>query len=161
MLAIILEVIDILSCHLQLQEEHKDPCIPDKDTNIIEECSENKSCFKWSIIMWGTINEVIVILSCPLQLQEEHQDPFILDQDNYIIQESSENKSCSKLSVIMLAILLEVIVILFSPLQPQEEHQDPLSLHLTNIFGNNFFSRASVWWNTTFKMVKTQAPQNL
>ena len=94
--------------------------------------------------MFGIIMDVIVILSCPLQLQVEHQDSFIPDKDNYMIQESSENKSCSKLSVIMLAILLEVIVILFSPLQPQEEHQDPLSLHLTNIFGNNFFSRASV-----------------
>ena len=96
MLGIILEVIDILSCHLQLQEEHKDPCIPDKDTNIIEECSENKSCFKWSIIMCGTIIEVTVILSCPLQLQEEHQDHFIPDQDNYMIQESSESKICFK-----------------------------------------------------------------
>ena len=90
--------------------------------------------------MVGIIMEVIVILSCPLQLQEKHKDPCIPDQDNYMIQESSENKSCSKLSVIMLAILLEVIVILFSPLQPKEEYQDPLSLHLTNIFGNNFFS---------------------
>ena len=96
MLGIILEVIDILSCHLQLQEEHMDPCIPDKDNDIIEECSEDKSCFKWSAIMVGIIMEVIVILSCPPWLQEEHKDPFIPDQDNYRIQESSENKSCSK-----------------------------------------------------------------
>ena len=29
MVRIILEVIVILSCHLQLQEEHEDPLIPD------------------------------------------------------------------------------------------------------------------------------------
>ena len=96
MLGIFWKVIVILSCHLQLQEEHQDPYIPDQDKYIIEECSEDKSCFKWSVIMFGIIMDVIVILSCPLQLQEEHKDPFILDQDNYRIQESSENKSCSK-----------------------------------------------------------------
>ena len=68
MLGIILEVIDILSCPLQLQEEHKDPFIPDKDNYMIQESSENKSCFKWQIIRLGIIPEVIVILSCPLQL---------------------------------------------------------------------------------------------
>ena len=96
MLGSILEVVVILSCPLQLQEEHKDPCIPDQDNDIIEECSGDKSCFKWSVISLGIIIEVIVILSCPLQLQEEHQDPFIPDQDNYMIQESSESKICFK-----------------------------------------------------------------
>ena len=46
MLGIILEVIVILSCLLQLQEEHQDPLIPDKDNYMIGESSENKSCFK-------------------------------------------------------------------------------------------------------------------
>ena len=96
MLGIFWKVIVILSCPLQLQEEHKDPYIPDKDTNIIEECSENKSSFKWLIIMCGTIIEVTVILSCPLQLQEEHQDPLIIDQNNYMIQECSKSKICFK-----------------------------------------------------------------
>ena len=72
MLGIFWKVIVILSCPLQLQEEHKDPCIPDQDNDIIEECSEDKSCFKWSVIMVGIIMEVIVILSCLLQLQEKH-----------------------------------------------------------------------------------------
>ena len=96
MLGINLEVSVILSCPLQLQEEHQDPCIPDQDNYMIQESSENKSCSKWQIIMLGIILEVIVILSCLLQLQEEHQDPLIPDNDDYIIQESSENKSCSK-----------------------------------------------------------------
>ena len=47
MFGIILEVIVILSCPLQLQEEHKDPMIPDQDNYIIEESSQNKSCSKW------------------------------------------------------------------------------------------------------------------
>ena len=46
MLGIILELIVILSCPLQLQEEHKDPFIPDLDNYMIEESSENQSCFK-------------------------------------------------------------------------------------------------------------------
>ena len=95
MLGINLEVSVILSCPLQLQEEHQDPLIPDNDDYIIQESSENKSCSKWQIIKLGIILEVIVILSCLLQLQEEHQDPLILDKDNYMIGESSENKSCS------------------------------------------------------------------
>ena len=41
MLGIILEVIVILSCPLQLQEEHKDPFIPDQDNYRIQESSEN------------------------------------------------------------------------------------------------------------------------
>ena len=36
MLGIILEVIVILSCLLQLQEEHQDPLIPDNDDYIIQ-----------------------------------------------------------------------------------------------------------------------------
>jgi len=36
---IILEVIVILSCHLQLQGEYKDPLIPDQDNYIIQETS--------------------------------------------------------------------------------------------------------------------------
>ena len=47
MLGIILEVIVILSCPLRLQEEHKDPFIPDQDNYRIQESSENKSCSKW------------------------------------------------------------------------------------------------------------------
>ena len=46
MLGIILELIVILSYPLQLQEEHKDPFIPDQDNYMIEESSENKSCSK-------------------------------------------------------------------------------------------------------------------
>ena len=99
MLGIILEV--ILSCPLQLQEEHKDPFIPDKDNYMIQESSENKNCFKWQIIMLGIILEVIDILSCHLQLQEEHKDPCIPDKDINIIEECSENKSCFKGSIIM------------------------------------------------------------
>ena len=79
MLEIILEVIVILSYHLQLQEEHKDPLIPDQDDYILQESSENNSCSKWQIIMLGIILEVIIILSCHLQLQEEHKDPLIPD----------------------------------------------------------------------------------
>ena len=47
MSGVIQEVIVILSCPLQLQEEHKDPMIPDQDNYIIEESSQNKSCSKW------------------------------------------------------------------------------------------------------------------
>ena len=47
MLGINLEVIVILSCPLQLQEEHKDTFIPDQDNYMIAESSENKSCFIW------------------------------------------------------------------------------------------------------------------
>ena len=39
MFRIILEVIVILSCHLQLQEEHQDPLIPDQDNYIMQESS--------------------------------------------------------------------------------------------------------------------------
>ena len=125
MLGIPLEVIVILSCSLQLPEEHQDPFVLDQDNYMIQESSENKSCFKWQIIRLGIIPEVIVILSCHLQLQEEHQDPYIPDQDKYIIEECSEDKSCFKWSVIMLGIIMDVIVILSCPLQLQEEHQDP------------------------------------
>ena len=47
MLGIILEVIVILSCPPRLQEEHKDPLIPNQDNYRIQESSENKSCSKW------------------------------------------------------------------------------------------------------------------
>ena len=37
----------ILSYPLQLQKEHKDPYVLDRDNNIIQESLENKSCSKW------------------------------------------------------------------------------------------------------------------
>ena len=71
MLGTIMEVIYILPYPPQLQEEHKDPCVLDKDNNIIQESLENKSCSKWQKIMLGTTPDVMVILSYPLQLQIE------------------------------------------------------------------------------------------
>ena len=96
MLGINLEVIVILSCPLQLQEEHKDPLIPDQDNYSIQESLENKSCSKWLIRMLGIILKVIVILSCPLQLQQEHRDPLIPDKDNYMVEDNHMQRLCSK-----------------------------------------------------------------
>ena len=91
-----MEVIVILLYPSQLQEEHKDPCVLDKDNNIIQGSVENKSCSKWQKIMLGTIQDVRVISPYPPQLQEEQKDPCVLDKDNNIIQESVENKIYSK-----------------------------------------------------------------
>ena len=70
MSGVIQKVIVILSCPLQLQEEHKDTFIPDQDNYMIGESSENKSCSKWQIIMLEISLGVTVILSCHLHLQE-------------------------------------------------------------------------------------------
>ena len=48
----------ILSYPPQLQEEHKDPWVLDKDNNIIQESVENKIYSKWQKIMLGTIPDV-------------------------------------------------------------------------------------------------------
>ena len=87
-----MEVIVILPYPPQLQEEHKDPCVLDKDNNIIQESVKNKNCSKWQKIMLGTVPDVMVILPYTSQLQEEHKDPCVLDKDNNIIQESVEKK---------------------------------------------------------------------
>ena len=47
MLGTNMEVIVILSYPSQLQEEHKDPYVLDKDNKIIQGNVENKSCSKW------------------------------------------------------------------------------------------------------------------
>ena len=107
-----MEVIDILPYPPQLQEEHKDPYVLDKDNNIIQGSVENKSCSKWQKIMLGTIQDVMVISPYPPQLQEEQKDPCVLDKDNNIIQESVENKSCTKWQKIMLGTISDVMVIL-------------------------------------------------
>ena len=46
MLGTIMEVIVILPYPPQLQEEHKDPCVLDKDNNKIQQSFENKSYSK-------------------------------------------------------------------------------------------------------------------
>ena len=46
MVGTIMEVMVILSYPLQLQTD-LDPCILDKDNNIIQGWLENKSCHKW------------------------------------------------------------------------------------------------------------------
>ena len=46
-----MEVIVILPYPPQLQEEHKDPCVLDKDNNIIQESVENKIYSKWQKIV--------------------------------------------------------------------------------------------------------------
>ena len=66
MLGTIMEVMAILANPPQLQEEHKNPCILDKDNNIIQESVENKSYSKWQKIMLGTIPDVMVILPYPI-----------------------------------------------------------------------------------------------
>ena len=87
-----MEVIVILPYPPQLQEEHKDPYVLDKDNNKIQQSFENKSCSKWPKNILGTILEVIVILSYPPQLQEEHKDTYVLDQDNNKIEQSFEDR---------------------------------------------------------------------
>ena len=102
MLGTILEVIVILYYPPQLQEEHKDPYVLDKDNNIMQVSLENRSWSIWFRIMLQTILDVMVIFPYPPQLQEEHKDPCVLDQESNIIQESFKNKSCSKWQKIML-----------------------------------------------------------
>ena len=58
MLGTIPDVMVILSYPPQLQEEHKDPWVLDKDNNIIQESVENKIYSKWQKIMLGTIPDV-------------------------------------------------------------------------------------------------------
>ena len=65
MLGTTLQVIVILSYPPQLQEEHKDPYVLDKDNNIIQGNVENKSCSIWQKIMVGTIPDVKVIFPYP------------------------------------------------------------------------------------------------
>ena len=48
----------ILPYHLQLQEDHKDPCVLDEDNTILQESVENKSCSKCQKIMLDTIPDV-------------------------------------------------------------------------------------------------------
>ena len=55
-----MEVMVILPYPPQLQEEHKDPYVLNKDNKIIEGNVENKSCSKWQKIMLGTIQDVMV-----------------------------------------------------------------------------------------------------
>ena len=86
MLGTIQDVMVILSYPPQLQEEHKDPCVLDKDNNIIQESVQNKSYSKWQKILLGTIPDVMVILPYPLHFKEEHKDTCVLDKDDYIIQ---------------------------------------------------------------------------
>ena len=93
MLGTIPDVMVILPYPLQLQEEHKDPYVLDKDNNIIQGIVENKSYSKLPKIMLGAILDVMDIIPHPPQLQEEHKDPCVLDQENRILQGSVENKS--------------------------------------------------------------------
>ena len=53
MLQTILDVMDILPYPPQLQEEHKDPCVLDQESNIMQESFQNKSGSKWQKIMLG------------------------------------------------------------------------------------------------------------
>ena len=69
------ELMVILSYHLQLQGEHKDPQSLDIQRGKIQEFLKNKSCSKSHIIMCGTNLELMVIPSYHLQLQGEHKDP--------------------------------------------------------------------------------------
>ena len=58
MLGTIQDVMVISPYPPQLQEEQKDPCVLDKDNNIIQESVENKIYSKWQKIMLGTIPDV-------------------------------------------------------------------------------------------------------
>ena len=67
-----MEIIVILSCPLWLQEEHKDPFIPDQDNYRIHEWTGNKSCpkdkdfhndsFGATIVSWTFLYSVVILV---------------------------------------------------------------------------------------------------